>query len=182
MRKIVLTYGLLAGAIMAGVMLAVLPFREQVGFDHAAVVGYSSMVAAFLMIYFGVRSYRDTVAGGQLGFWRACQVGGLIMLVGTVCYVAAWEVVYFAVMPDFVDHYAAYMIDKMKAAGASEAALAAKAKEMADFKVMYDNPLVNIAFTFLEPLPVGLLFTLLSAGLVSRRRGAAGAASRAVTA
>ena len=172
MRKIVLTYGLLAGAVLAGVMLAVFPFREQVGFDHAAVVGYTSMVAAFLMIYFGVRSYRDTVAGGQVGFWKACQVGALIMLVGTVCYVATWEFVYFQLMPDFTEHYAAYLLDKMKAAGATEAALAAKAKELADFKVMYDKPLVNIAFTFLEPLPVGLLFTLVSAWLVSRRPGA----------
>jgi len=33
---------------------------------------------------------------------------------------------------------------------------------MLRFKEMYRNPLVNIAFTFIEPLPVGLLMTLIS--------------------
>ena len=32
------------------------------------------------------------------------------------------------------------------------------------------NPLVNVAFTLLEPLPVGLVFTLVSAGVLSRKR------------
>jgi hypothetical protein len=35
---------------------------------------------------------------------------------------------------------------------------------------MYKNPLVNIAFTFLEPLPVGIVFTLVTAGVMSRKR------------
>ena len=41
---------------------------------------------------------------------------------------------------------------------------------MAEFNEMYKNPLVNISITFLEPLPVGLLFTLGSAWGLSRRR------------
>jgi hypothetical protein len=35
---------------------------------------------------------------------------------------------------------------------------------------------VNIAFTLLEPLPVGLLFTLVTAVVVSRRRRGEGEA------
>ena len=44
-----------------------------------------------------------------------------------------------------------------------------KAKEMADFGEMYQNPLVNVAFTAIEPLPVGLVFTLVTAGVFGRR-------------
>jgi hypothetical protein len=40
---------------------------------------------------------------------------------------------------------------------------------MQEFGEMYKNPLVNIAFTLLEPLPVALVFTLVTAGVVSRR-------------
>ena len=47
---------------------------------------------------------------------------------------------------------------------------------MAEFKEMYKNPLVNIALTFLEPLPVGLVFTLVTAGVLSRKRRTEGAA------
>lgn len=170
MRTIVLRFGLAAGAILAAVMLLSFGFKDLVGFDHAALVGYTSMVVAFLLVYFGVRSYRDTVAGGQIGFGRACAVGLAIVGVATACYVATWQFVYHRLAPDFMDRYAAYAVEKARKAGASEAEIAATKKEMAEFAVMYQNPLVNIGFTLLEPLPVGLVFTLVSAGLLSRRR------------
>jgi hypothetical protein len=170
MRKIVLTYGLVAGAILSLSMLGSLPFMEQIGFEHGMVIGYTSMVAAFLMVYFGIRSYRDQADGGRIGFGRAFVVGLAITLVGSACYVATWQFVYHRVSPDFMEKYSAYAIDKARKAGASEARVAAQRKEMQEFAEMYKNPLVNIAFTFLEPLPVGLLFTGVSAFMLSRPR------------
>ncbi|MBK8249089.1 MAG: DUF4199 domain-containing protein [Gemmatimonadetes bacterium] len=170
MRRVVLTFGLIAGGILAASMLLALPFRDQIGLDRAVVVGYTTMVLAFLMIYFGVRSYRDNVAGGSVSFGRAFAVGGLITLVATACYVVTWEFVYFKVTPDYGEAYAAQAIEKARQSGASEAELAATQKQMEEFQIMYDKPLYNAAITFLEPLPVGLLFTLLTAGIMSRRR------------
>jgi Protein of unknown function (DUF4199) len=170
MRKIVLTFGLLAGLIMSAMLALATPFQDEIGFDRGAILGYTSMVLAFLMVYFGVRSYRDTVAEGAITFGRAFLMGLGIVMVATVCYVATWEVIYFAGDGSFTEKYAAHALAQARAAGASEAELAAKAKEMADFAEMYKNPLVNIAFTFLEPLPVGIAFSLLSAWLLSRRR------------
>lgn len=171
MRKIVLTFGLIAGAILVAVMLLVtIPFHDEIGFDTGLIIGYTAMVLAFLMIYFGVRTYRDNEAGGSVTFWGAFKVGALIMLIATACYVVTWEVYYFQFAPDFVDKWAASAIETARVAGATEAELAAKAQEMARFKVMYDNPLINIAYTTLEPLPVGLLFTLLTAWGLSRKR------------
>jgi len=97
-------------------------------------------------------------------------VGILITAIGCACYVASWEVIYYNFMPDFADKYAAYETAKAKESGATEAQLAAKAKQMADFKEMYKNPLINVALTLLEPLPVGLLMTLVAAGVLSRRK------------
>ena len=134
------------------------------------------MVLAFLMVYFGVRSYRDNVAGGTIRFGRAFGVGLMITAVASVCYVATWEVIYFKFMPDFADKYAAYDVEKAKKSGGTDAQIAEKQKQMAEFKEMYANPLVNIAYTFLEPLPVGLLFTLVTAGVLSRKRRAEGPA------
>jgi len=130
------------------------------------------MVLAFLMIFVGVKTYRDTVAGGKVTFGQAFKVGLLIMLVASVCYVVTWEFIYYTISPDYLDKYASYSIEKLKQSGASAEAVAAKTQEMAKFKVMYQNPLVNIAFTLLEPLPVGLLFTLVAAAVLSRKRPA----------
>lgn len=152
MRQIVLTFGLIAGAILSGMMLLAVPFHDQIGFDTAGyVVGYTSMVLAFLMVFFGVKSYRENVAGGSVTFGRAFKVGLLITAIASVCYVATWQVVYYNFMPDFMDKYAAYSIDKEKKSGATEAQLAEKRQKMAEFAEMYKNPLVNIAFTLLEP-------------------------------
>lgn len=170
MRKIVLTYGLIAGGMLGAMMLITIPFQEQIGFDNGMIVGYTTMVVAFLMIYVGVKSYRDNETGGRITFGRACKVGGLIMLVATVCYVATWQVVYYKISPDFMEKYSAYAAEKARASGASAAEIAAQLAEQEKFAEMYKNPLVNIGFTFLEPLPVGVVFTLVTAGVLSRKR------------
>ena len=176
MRKVVLTFGLIAGAILSAMMLLTLPFQDQIGFDKGAVIGYTTMVLAFMMVFFGVKSYRDNVAGGSVTFGRALKVGLLITAVTTVCYVATWEVVYYKLAPDFIEKYSAHAIEKAKKSGATDAQIAAQTKQMAKFAEMYKNPLVNIALTSLEPLPVGILFVLVTAGVLSRKRRAAVAA------
>lgn len=173
MRKIVLTFGLIAGAILSVMMLLTIPFMEEINFDKGAIIGYTTMVLAFLMVYFGVRSYRDNVAGGSVSFGRAFTVGLLIVVIASACYVATWQFIYYRITPDFTEKYSAYALEKARKGGASEAELAAKAEEMARFSELYKNPLVNIGFTFLEPLPVGLVFTLVTAGVLSRKRRAA---------
>ena len=176
MRKVVLTFGLIAGAILSGMMLLTLPFHEAIGFDSSEIIGYSTMVLAFLLVFFGVRSYRDNVAGGTVSFGRAFGVGALIVVVASVCYVATWEVIYFKLAPDFTTKFQAHQIDKMRATGETEEAIARKQLEMAEFKELYQNPAINAAITFVEPLPVGLVLALVSAGILSRRRnGVAGA-------
>lgn len=170
MQKIVLTFGLIAGAVLSVMMFLTIPFMDSIGFDKGMLIGYTTMVLAFLMVFFGVRSYRDNEAGGQVTFGRAFKVGILITLVASCCYVASWQVVYYKITPDFMDKYSAATLEKAKSNGATEAELAVKTKEMAEFSEMYKNPLVNIGFTFLEPLPVGLLFTLVTAGVLSRKR------------
>jgi hypothetical protein len=73
-------------------------------------------------------------------------------------------------MPDFADRYAAHAIEKARADGASATELETLTREMDAFRKEYRNPLVNVAYTFLEPLPVGLVMTLVSAGILRRGR------------
>ena len=181
MQKIVLTFGLIGAAILAVMMAGAFAFHDQIGFDRGVYVGYTSMVLAFLMVYFGVQSYRDNVAGGSVTFGRAFWVGLLISLVIMACYVAIWEVVFYNFMPDYLDKYTAYALEQARQSGASAEAIAAQAEEMRKFGEMYkNNPLINIAFTLLEPLPVGLVFTLLTAGIASRKRSPQGKTAVAV--
>jgi Protein of unknown function (DUF4199) len=150
-------------------MALAMAFSNQIGFDRGYVVGYTSMVLSFLLVFFGVRAYRDNEGQGTITFGRAFGLGMCIMLITCVCYVITWEIIYYFFMPDFFDKYGAYVIEKARAAGADATALAAKAEEMRKAKAMYANPLVNIAMTFIEPFPVGLLITLISATILRKK-------------
>jgi hypothetical protein len=170
MKRIVLRFGLASGAILiltsSVVLLCV---RGIIDFDHGQIFGYTAMVLSFLMVFFGIRSYRDTVAAGSIGFGKAFQVGILITLITCAIYVISWEITYFNFFPDFLDQYNAHVLMKMHAKGESEAAIRAATARMAEMAKHYGNPLYNSAITFMEVFPVGLIVTLVSAAILRRK-------------
>jgi hypothetical protein len=174
MKKIVWTFGLISGAIMAAFMAATVPF---VG-DHGArdlIVGYAGMIAAFLLVYFGVRSYRDNVLGGTISFARAFSAGVLIAAIASVCYVATWEVIYYKFMPDFYVKYGQAAVERAQKSGKSEAEVAKVQADMDAMVRRVENPLFVAVLTFAEPFPVGLVIALVSAGVLRRKREERGA-------
>jgi hypothetical protein len=176
MKKTVLTFGAISGVIVSLIMLLTVPFHDQIGFDNGYIVGYTSMLAAFLLIYFGVRSYRDNVAGGSVKFGRAFVVGALIALISSAMYTATWEFIYFGgFMPDFIPKYQEHVLESARAKGATQQELDKKSAELKSLAEKYKNPVFNAGFTLLEPLPLGLVIALISAVVVSRRRRPEGA-------
>ena len=169
MKKTVITFGLLSGAVSAVMMCLVLLFSERIGFDKGALVGYTAIVLSFLLVFFGIRSYRDNVGGGQITFGRAVAVGILITLVSSACYMVTWEILYFGFMPDFCDRYAVYMVEKVRASGGSQQAIEATLQQMKSMKAMLNNPFISAAFSFAEPFPIGLIITLISAAILRKK-------------
>jgi hypothetical protein len=169
MKKTILTFGLISGAVIAVLMTANMTLADRIGIGHSYLVGYTTMILAFLLVYFGIRSYRDNFGDGQISFGKAFVIGISITLISSLCYVVTWEILYFKFMPDFMDKYGAYAIQKLQASGASAAAIQAKVEEIKRYKVLEDNPLSNAAMTFLEPFPVGLIVTLASAAILRRK-------------
>ena len=169
MKKVVVTFGVIGGLVISVLMLSTLPFEDQIGFDRALIVGYTTMVASFLLVYFGIRSYRSNVGGGRITFGRGFAVGILITLITCVFYVITWQVMYFYFMPDFMTKEGAHAVERLRTSGASEATIQAKIVEMQKAKALEDNPLTNAAMTFIEPFPVGLLITLMSAAVLRRK-------------
>jgi len=170
MKKTVLIFGLISGAVAAAMMFATLPFAHRIGFDKGLLVGYTTIILSMLLVFFGIRSYRENIGGGTITFGRAFAVGILITLISCVCYVVAWEILYYNFLPDFADRYGAEVLAKAKAAGATPEVIQAKMEEVKDLKRILDNPLTNAAATFIEPFPVGLIMTLLSALLLRKRK------------
>ena len=169
MKRTILIFGLISGVISSLMMIATIPFMTRIGFDHGYVLGYTTIVLSLMVTFFGVRSYRDNVAKGHITFGRAFLVGLAITLISCIFYVATWEVIYYKFMPDFMDKYGAHILHNMQASGATAAALQEKSEEINKLKVMLKNPLFNAAMTFIEPFPVGLVITLLSAAILRKK-------------
>jgi hypothetical protein len=169
MKKTIIIFGLISGAVSALMMVATVPFADKIGFDKSEYLGYTVIVLSFLLVFFGIRSYRDNVANGQITFGKAFAVGLGITLISSICYVITWEILYFHFLPGFMDKYSAYMVQKAKASGASPAVIQAQIEQLKKYRDMYNNPLINAAMTFIEPFPVGLVITVVSAAVLRRK-------------
>lgn len=169
MKKDVLKYGLLSGLAL-GILLAVtVPFENHTNWRWGMLVGYTIMVLSFLIVFVGVKHYRDTERGGFITFGRALAAGMLMMLITCLCYVATWEVMMATVERNFTQEYAAVMVKRAQDSGLQGAALQAKIAEVHKFELMYSNPLYRAPMTLLEPLPVGIVMALVTAGILRRK-------------
>src|ERR1044072_8504763 len=132
MKSIVWKYGLISGAIIVVLMSISVPLHLKgiIDFDQGLFLGYTNMVLAFLLVFFGVRSYREET-GGAISFGKAFQVGILITLVTCAMYVLAWEVMYWGFFPNFLDELNAHSLAQLRAEGAGTAAIAAAQAETA---------------------------------------------------
>ena len=171
MKKIIITYGLISGGILAAMTAVMVPLcmSGTVDFSNGAVVGYSAMILAYIAVFLGIRNYRENHCGGAITFGKAFKVGILITLVTSAVYVIGWEIVYWNFLPDFGEKYAAYSIEKLRRDGGTAAEIAQMQKHMANFIEWYKNPFYNVGMTFLEVFPVGLIVTLVSAAILRRK-------------
>ncbi len=119
MRKIIVTFGLISGAISSLMMIALVTFGGRIGFDRGAIIGNTSIVLSFLMVFVGIRTYRDNIGDGQITFLKAFAVGLSITLISCIIYVVTWEVIYYNFLPGFWDAYGAHLVQKLTASGAS---------------------------------------------------------------
>jgi hypothetical protein len=174
MRKVTLTFGLLAGVIVSVFMVIIMGLCESgtINFDNSDFIGYGSMVIALSMIFFGIKSYRDNYLNGAIKFGKGFQVGMLITLVASLIYAAAGEA-YYQIDPDsqavLMDKYANHHLNKLKEKGASPAEIEQKVKEMADLKEMNKNPVIRFGIALAIILPVGIIITLISAALLRKK-------------
>lgn len=171
MKRTILIYGSVAGLIVAALMIGTTMFCYHSGeFEGSMLLGYASMLLAFLFVLIGVKRFRDKENGGVITFGKALKVALLMTLVTSTLYVLLWLVDYYIFVPDFMEKYTAHVLEQAKASGMSPAALAKQQAEMAYYRELYQNPLWVILFTYMEILPVGLLMSFFTAVVMRRKK------------
>ena len=171
MLRTILKYGVIAGLVVGGFELVTfVVFSGMPPLKYGMAIGYTTMLIALSAVFVGIKRHRDVDRGGVIGFWAALGVGLGVSFIAGIFYVAAWEAVQAMTHMDFASSYANAIIASEKAKGASAEALARLSADMAAFKVQYANPMYRLPMTFAEIFPVGVLVSLVSAGLLRNSR------------
>jgi len=170
MSKNVWIFGLLSGLVIAAFMVVSTTLcYNNPNYEGSMVIGYAGMLLAFSFVFVGIKNYRDKYNGGTISFVQALKVGGLIAFISSTIYVGVWLIDYYLFVPDFMDHYVQHVITEAKKEGASQAEINKQIADMAGYRNMYKTPLGIIMMTYLEPLPVGVIVTLISALILKRK-------------
>lgn len=171
MLRFATPYALIAGLIVGVPLFALAVIRgDEPPPAWGQAVGYLTMLVAFSTIFVAIKRRRDQEQGGVIRFWPAFGLGLIISAVASVFYVLAWEGALAVTGLDFAATYAEAVVEKKRAAGASEAEIARLTADMRAFAAQYANPAFRLPITFTEVFPVGVLVSAVSAGLLRNSR------------
>lgn len=172
MKRTVIVYGLIAGAVVSAFMSTTMIISAQTGKAPTGigsmVLGYLGMLIAFTFIFVAIKTYRDKRNGGVISFGKAFSMGLLISLIASTLYVISWAIVYKYFVPDYMDKYCAAVIEEAKAS-LSAPALQKKIDQTNKIKEMYATPWGFTLMTYAEILPVGILVSIIAALVLKRK-------------
>jgi hypothetical protein len=167
MKKQILVFGLIGGMIswIWFLVMGIAGGHVTSG-PMGMIVGYAAILLSMTFVFFGVRSYRDNVRGGTISFGKALGTGLLIGLAACLVYTVGWMIIQSIMMPDFYEKYLATMVEQMRASGAKESEIAETQQMFAFAK----NPVGKFLMTMMEPLPVALFVSLITALILKKKK------------
>ncbi|MEI9980513.1 MAG: DUF4199 domain-containing protein [Edaphobacter sp.] len=170
MKKTILTFGIISGILSSVMMCGTIPFLRDLNHGNKGYyLGYTAIVLSFLLVFFGIRSYRDNLANGGITFGRAFAIGIGITLISCVFYVVTWEIISLQLPPRLYGQLLREAHREGPIFARNARGHPGKVAAIRHSQQLYENPLVNALYTFIEPFPVGLVITLISAAILRRK-------------
>lgn len=170
MNRFILIYGSIAGLAVAAFMLGGMMISNANGSAGSQTFGYLSMLVAMSIIFVAVKRYRDTKLGGVVKFWPAFGLGAGIALLASLFYVFAWEIYFNSTGGAWVEVYVEQIRAQYAEQGRSAEEIDAYLTETQSMMELYRNWWFRMPITLTEILPVGVLISLVSAGLLRNAR------------
>jgi len=165
MNKIVLKNGLFGSSIVTALLLSVTFYMKANPEKEVSMfLGFAGMLLAFIFVVLGIKQQRDT-NNGFISLGKAFLTGFWITLNISTVYVVVWLIIFYNFFPNFAEHYTDMAIAK-----ASPDEVAQVTEEMNSFKEMYKSPIMVILLTYMEILPLGIVFSLISALILKKKQ------------
>ncbi len=164
MNNIIIKNGLFGSIIVSALLVFVTMYmRANPEKEVSMMIGFAVMILAFFFVAMGIKQQRDA-NNGLITFGKAFMIGLWITLIISTIYVLVWLIILYNFFPNFAEHYTDMAIEK-----ASPEEVAKVTEEMNSFKEMYKNPIMVILFTYIEILPLGIVFSLVSALILKKK-------------
>ena len=164
MKKTVLKFGLYSGVLIVALFITTYAFMDSLSLQTMEILGYLSMFVALLVVFPGIRSYRDNEKNGFIGFGRALGLGMLISLVPALMF-GIFDAIYAHVInPGF---YAEYMANMTKSMSPDQ--LAEYTKMMTDPSMQFwMSPFGTFLLMFITVCAIGFIVSLISSMILRR--------------
>ncbi|MQP25796.1 DUF4199 family protein [Flavobacterium sp. LMO8] len=164
MNNIILKNGLFGSIIVSALLVSVTIYMKSYPEKEVSMIfGFAGMLLAFIFVVKGIKQQRDA-NNGYISLGKAFLTGFWITLIISTIYVLVWLVILYTFFPNFMEHYANMAIEK-----ASPNEVVKVTEEMNTYKEMYKNPVMVILFTYMEILPLGIVFSLVSALILKKK-------------
>ena len=165
MNNIILKNGLFGGSIVSALLVIMTMYMKANPEKEVSMFfGFAGMLLAFIFVVLGIKQQRDT-NNGFISLGKAFLTGFWITLIISTIYVVVWLIIFYNFFPNFAEHYTDMAIAK-----ASPDEVAQVTEEMNSFKEMYKNPIMVILLTYMEILPLGIVFSLISALILKKKQ------------
>ena len=115
MKSTIIKFGLYSLLTAIVIFLVVLLIGMDLSFSAQEVMGYLSMVASLVFVFFGIKHYRDQKNDGKISFGKALLLGFLISLFAGVGFGIGDYIYTTWINPDFAQDYLAGMTAELKA-------------------------------------------------------------------
>jgi hypothetical protein len=164
MNKIILKNGLFGSIIVSALLVFVTMYmKANPEKEVNMLIGFAVMILAFFFVALGIKQQRKT-NNELISFGKAFMTGFWITFIISTIYVLVWLIIFYNFFPNFAEHYTDMAIAK-----ASPDEVAKVTEDMNSFKEMYKNPILVILFTYMEILPLGIVFSLVSALIFKKK-------------
>lgn len=164
MNNIIVKNGLIGSCIVSALLIAITMYMKANPEKEVSImIGFAGMLLSFFFVVKGIKQQREANKG-FISFGKAFLTGFWITLIISTIYVLVWLVILYNFFPNFMEHYANMAIEK-----ASPNEVVKVTEEMNSYKEMYKNPIMVILLTYMEILPLGIVFSLVSALILKKK-------------
>jgi hypothetical protein len=163
MRKLIWTYGLIAGLMLSvNLFLGIPVVGETMNFEQGETRGFIMMTLAFTLVLVAIRQVSRRFYNEGISFGKAFLLGLYISLIASIMYIISWEYILSNHIPDFADQYLEYRTDKLQSSSLDAAKIESTLSMETSLMTMYKtNTFYRLGLSFSEIFPIGLFVSLL---------------------